>query len=137
MPYFGLQYLTEETIVRSDTLNVQINATANTNFKYDPYIKVYVGPVKKTDEVSRIYLKDATYVKDHKGKKCVELSSSQLKELNDLMHKKDDNGVTNYQKALDYTVSRCNLEKDFYKDFKIQDFTKVDYRKDKSGKDKK
>ena len=137
--YFGSTYLTEEVIAKTNNISIQINPTPDTSFKFDPYIKVYTGQnISKASGVARVYLKDAKYVRDHRGKKIEKLTAKQEKELNDIMHAKDDNGITNYEKALAFTIRRCNLNDNYYKDYKeIPSFLNIDYRKDKSGKDKK
>lgn len=78
-----------EDVVYEDrsTISIHVDPTPNTNFKYDPYIKVYNGPYSTATKVVRIYLKDAGLDYSHKdrfGK--LSMTMSLARQLNDIMN---------------------------------------------------
>jgi hypothetical protein len=58
----------------------------NSNFKYDPYIKVYNGPYSSASEVARIYLKDAGVDYTHSDRfKKFNITTNIGKRINEIM----------------------------------------------------
>lgn len=87
------EFLLEVVAYWSPTLKIAVNSSqTETNFKYSPYIKVYVGNnPNNCEKLARINLKEMKYEEHYKDSNRVKnwkLTNGEKRELNELMDKR-------------------------------------------------
>lgn len=100
-----IEPLNEGRICNEDGFLITIDfSMTETNFRYDPYFKVYPSAsFDAAEEVARIhFLNKLSYEKPHKGKDVITLSNSQLKIVCSLIKKY-------WKKLLNEFVKGCNI----------------------------
>lgn len=126
--------INENTVYEDNKLSIHVDPTANTNFKRDPYIKVYNGPYSTATKVVRIGLKDCRLIYNHKDRKPLgelEFTTELGKRLNEIMDQPISNKtaykyrmekiVTVYELIYHIIISVCGKDTVY---FEKPDFTK-------------
>lgn len=89
---YTIEILNEAEAYIDNKISIHVDPTVKSNFKYDPYIKVYDGPYSTAKNNVRIYLKDVGLDYSHKdrGKQFgdLKMSNSLARTLNDIMDMK-------------------------------------------------
>lgn len=108
---FNIEILNEDVVYEEPKISIHVDPTINTNFKYDPYIKVYNGPFRNATKNVRIYLKDAGLDYSHKdrGKQFGNLSmttkiADELNRIMDLKIERSYIDAHNVRKTRSITV---------------------------------
>lgn len=87
---FEIEVLNEAEVYQEPKLSIHVDPSNNTNFPYDPYIKVYNGPQNTATHIVRIYLKDAGLDYSHRNRngryKDLQMTNNIAKKLNEIMN---------------------------------------------------